>query len=233
MTQLLISVKNVEEALIALDAGAEIIDLKDPSIGALGALDLITSEQIVKAINKRVILSSTVGEQHKNVSELAAAICAYEKIGVDIIKIAVNDLFTHLDFKSEINKLIEKKIKLVAVFFAEDEINWPQLKQISKLGFYGAMIDTKQKKKDITQIVSLIDLQNFTQTCIFHHLKSGLAGSLKLQHINQLTHLNPSYMGFRGGVCKDFERQSILIAQNISEIKKMLLKHNNFELIAQ
>ena len=37
MTQLLVSVKNVEETFIALDAGVDIIDLKDPANGALGA----------------------------------------------------------------------------------------------------------------------------------------------------------------------------------------------------
>jgi len=40
MTQLLISVTNVEEAQIALNSGADFIDLKDPNGGALGALPL-------------------------------------------------------------------------------------------------------------------------------------------------------------------------------------------------
>lgn len=58
MTQLLISVKNVEEALIALNCGVDIIDLKDPNIGALGALNLDTSQQILQKVHeyKQLIL---------------------------------------------------------------------------------------------------------------------------------------------------------------------------------
>jgi len=40
MTELLISVTNVDEAFMAMELGADIIDLKDPSMGALGALPI-------------------------------------------------------------------------------------------------------------------------------------------------------------------------------------------------
>ncbi|MFM9834559.1 MAG: (5-formylfuran-3-yl)methyl phosphate synthase, partial [Methylophilaceae bacterium] len=56
--QLLISVKNSEEALIALHAGADVIDLKDPNIGALGALDLETTAQILKVLDGRATVSA-------------------------------------------------------------------------------------------------------------------------------------------------------------------------------
>ena len=233
MTQLLISVKNVEEALLALQAGADIIDLKEPTIGALGALDLVTSKKIVQAINRRAILSATVGEQHTNVGELEKAIHSYHQIGVDVIKLAVNDLFSHPEFEAEIVKITERNIKLVAVFFADETIDWSRLIQISALGFFGAMLDTKQKNKDLTQIVTKKHLQLFTQTCVVNNLKFGFAGSLRLQHVDQFTPFNPTYMGFRGGVCKAFERESFLLPQSVSDIKKLLLKHNNFELIEQ
>ena len=50
MMRLLISVKNVEEALIALTIGVDVIDLKDPNVGALGALNLTDTQQILQAI---------------------------------------------------------------------------------------------------------------------------------------------------------------------------------------
>ena len=56
MTQLLISVKNVEETLIALEAGVDIIDLKDPENGALGALDIATSKSILQVISGAAIV---------------------------------------------------------------------------------------------------------------------------------------------------------------------------------
>ena len=40
MSKLLISVTSAEEALLALEGGADIIDMKNPLEGALGALPL-------------------------------------------------------------------------------------------------------------------------------------------------------------------------------------------------
>ena len=73
MTQLLISIKNAQEAKLALASGVDIIDLKDPNIGALGALDLATTKVIVDLVNGRAIVSATVGEQHSSLSELKRA----------------------------------------------------------------------------------------------------------------------------------------------------------------
>jgi dihydroneopterin aldolase len=115
MTQLLISVKNVAEALIALDAGADIIDMKDPNIGALGALDEAISLQIVQVINGRKLVSAAVGEQHSTLNGLISSIEARAAIGVDIIKIAVSSHFYALDFLAEVTKLSHAGIKIVAV----------------------------------------------------------------------------------------------------------------------
>ena len=104
MTQLLISVKNVEEALLAVACGADIIDLKDPSVGALGALDMPTSLAIfavmkhetskqISGQNSGLIFSATVGENHENLDTLIAAIKQRATMGQVIIKIAVSVLF--------------------------------------------------------------------------------------------------------------------------------------------
>ena len=123
ITELLISVKNVDEALLALGAGADIIDLKDPSVGALGALDLSQTERIVQAINGCGYVSATVGEGHATLNELMTDIHARARLGVDIIKIAVSTLFYEPSFIVELKKLTSKGVKIIAVFFADEEIN--------------------------------------------------------------------------------------------------------------
>ena len=235
MTQLLISIKNVEEAMIALEAGVDIIDLKNPNVGALGALNVSDSQQIVQVIQqyiplspskKRPIISATVGENHLNLTALLQDIHDRVKIGIDVIKIAPSPLFN-------IANLLADDVKLVAVFFA-DQISRSQvidlnlLEQLKKNGFYGAMIDTHKKHQNLLEICTIETLHQFIKMCEQNNLKSGLAGSLKPQHIENFKHMNPCYIGFRGGACEGDVRNNTLMADKINNIKKLLHEHNKF-----
>jgi (5-formylfuran-3-yl)methyl phosphate synthase len=233
MTQLLISVKNVAEARIALDAGADIIDLKDPNIGALGALDESICLQIVQMINGHKLISATVGEQHSSLNGLISSIEARAAIGVDIIKIAVSSHFYALDFVVEVTKLSHAGIKMVAVFFADEAMDLSLIASLQSAGFYGAMLDTRIKQNDLLTQQTKLELQNFVALCEIHHLKSGLAGSLKPQHIETLCEINPTYIGFRGGVCENAIRKSDLSGAKVIEIKNMLREHNKINVKAQ
>src|SRR4051794_5815895 len=62
MTRLLVSVRNKQEAALALAAGVDLIDIKEPRAGALGAADVRTIEDIVDLVNGRAPLSAALGE---------------------------------------------------------------------------------------------------------------------------------------------------------------------------
>ena len=56
--------RNTDEAETVLGAGADIIDLKDPGRGTLGALDLDAIWAFVSHVDGRVPVSATVGDLH-------------------------------------------------------------------------------------------------------------------------------------------------------------------------
>ncbi len=233
MTQLLISVKNVKETLIALDAGVDIIDLKDPNNGALGSLDIVTSANILQAISGATIVSATVGEHHASLSDLIFDIRTRIEIGADIVKIAVSKLFYEADFLIEMANLTNEGIKIVAVFFADESIDLNLLKISQQMGFFGAMLDTKAKQQNLLHVQAQSDLQIFTQKCNQHQLKYGFAGSLKSQDIEHLIKFNPTYIGFRGGVCENDIRESALSSCKVLEVKNMLHERNKINGKAQ
>lgn len=226
MTQLLISVKNMEEAMIALEANVDIIDLKDPNLGALGALDLDSTCEIVRQVNGRSLVSATVGELHTNINALVADIQLRANAGVDIVKIAVSELFYQVNFFDAISQLTKAGIKIVVVFFADETIDLELLPVLKNAGVYGAMLDTKNKHKNLLQVQSQQALQLFTKQCHQYQLKSGLAGSLQPQHIDQLVKTNPTYIGFRGGVCDNLQRESALSQVKVHETISMLRNDN-------
>lgn len=250
MTQLLISVKSIEEALTALNAGVDIIDLKDPDNGALGALDLALSVQIVSVAqqynrlninNDRnfspILTSATVGEHHLSMDNLMNSVLERALINIDIIKVAVSTLeaISNWQDQFDMQKITDIKpdIKLIAVFFADQKVDFMQLNALKNMGFYGAMLDTSAKHQDLLEVYTMQTLQMFTQLCQKNALKSGLAGSLKSQHIAQLSTIYPCYIGFRGGVCEAGMRHKNLLLNKIIEVKKLLQEHNKFNDLAR
>jgi dihydroneopterin aldolase len=187
----------------------------------------------VRAINGCGLVSATVGEQHVSLSELIDDINVRAQLGVDMIKIAVSTLFYDLNFVTEMTRLTGEGMKIVAVFFADDDLDLNLLATLQKAGFFGAMLDTKNKQHDLLAVQTKKTLQLFTQLCNKHHLKSGFAGSLKPQYIDDLVKFNPTYIGFRGGACENSMRNSALSLLKVIEVRNMLCIHNKHKEKAQ
>lgn len=226
MTQLLISVKNSEESQLAKYAGVDLIDLKDPTVGALGALDIDTVRQIVKEVNGSTLVSATVGEGHATIEELTDDIALYASLGVDIVKIAMSELFQQADFFTKIMQLTSRGIKIVIVFFAEQALDFGLIPLLQTSGCYGAMLDTQLKQSSLLTVQPIKTLSSFVSVCAENELVSGLAGSVNKQHIEELKDLNPDFIGMRGGVCRQHDRTSALVYAQITEVKALLLNCN-------
>ena len=168
--QLLISVRNADEAALALAAGADIIDLKDPDSGALGALNAGDTRQVLQMVNGRVPVSATVGEDHPTLEALLDPIRLRIALGVDIIKVSVSGLFYQNDFMSEISSLACGQAKFVAIFFADSEPDFGLLPRLHQAGFWGAMLDTRNKHKNLLQNRTSGYLQHFITPVSYTHL---------------------------------------------------------------
>ncbi|MGB9210468.1 MAG: (5-formylfuran-3-yl)methyl phosphate synthase, partial [Pseudolabrys sp.] len=89
MTLLLASVTGSREAELAVTHGADIIDLKDPSQGALGALELSVVCDAVSTIAGRRPTSAVIGDLPMEPGVIAAAVAATAKTGVDFVKVGL------------------------------------------------------------------------------------------------------------------------------------------------
>lgn len=229
MIRLLISVKNAEEALDALQAGADFIDLKDPAVGALGSLDDAVSLQAVRAVNRQAMVSATVGDKHDSLETLLELVMRKRDLGVDIIKLPISSLPKQNDDHHAIANLItDYQLKLIAVMFAEQPIDITWIPKLAAMGFYGVMLDTADKQHHLLSAVDTDTIHAFVKHCELHQLQAGLAGALRLEYLNELTPHSPSYIGFRSGVCRDNVRENSLLPHLVKEIKDKLYKHNNF-----
>ena len=142
MIQMLASVANEAEARLALAAGADIVDLKNPLAGALGALPLPVIENIVRSIDGARTTSATIGDLPMRPSLLVEAVRRTAACGVDFIKIG---FFEEGDTEACLQALAplgEDGLRLVAVLFADRNPDFGLLPQLQAAGFCGVMIDT-------------------------------------------------------------------------------------------
>src|SRR3954471_19387527 len=90
MTLMLASVRSLDEALLAMASGADLIDLKEPSRGALGALDHAAVRICVRAIGGRRPGGATIGDiPSMDPQAVTEAVECMAATGIDFIKIGI------------------------------------------------------------------------------------------------------------------------------------------------
>jgi (5-formylfuran-3-yl)methyl phosphate synthase len=218
MTGMLASVNNLSEAKQVDDLRVDIIDLKQPERGALGALDPSTIQQIVNTLGDKATISATVGDLPMQPDIILHAVTQIAATGVAYVKIG---FFPEGDWQDCLEALqpLCQQHKLIAVLFADCQPNLSNLMAFKTSGFSGVMLDTANKKNgSLTNLMSYQKLAQFINEAKQFGLMTGLAGSLRQQDIPLLLQLEPDYLGFRGALCHQHNR----IAQlNIKQVKRI------------
>ncbi|MFA6050969.1 MAG: (5-formylfuran-3-yl)methyl phosphate synthase [Methylobacter sp.] len=228
MTGMLASVNSVEEAALVLSANIDIIDLKQPALGALGALETGLVKKIVAEIDGRCPVSATIGDLPMQPDIVFNAVKAMAETGVDYIKIG---FFPGGDWQGTVEKLATfprrsvGTINLIAVLFADTQPDLGIIAYLKKAGFKGVMLDTMDKKNgSLTQVMVKTDIAQFVRLAKTHQLICGLAGSLRLEDIPELALYQPDYLGFRGALCLQHNRTAQLSQQAIIQIRQAIVK---------
>lgn len=223
MTGMLASVNSLEEALLVQQANVDIIDLKQPQQGALGALDLQSVTEIVLAIHKQTPVSATIGDLPMQPELVFNAVKNMAATGVDYVKIG---FFPNGDSLATVEKLAiltGQGRALIAVLFADTQPELAIIGALKKAGFKGVMLDTMNKKAgSLTQLMSLAEIQNFVALAHQAELLCGLAGSLREDDIRVLLPLDADYLGFRGALCEQHDRVGRLDSAAIKRIKQAM-----------
>lgn len=227
MTLLLASVTNLEEVAIVLDAGVDIIDLKNPAAGALGALPDSDVRAIVSAVNGVKSVSATVGDLPMVPDLVVHATEQMAQNGVDIIKIGFFGVTGHRECIQALKPLTVRGLRIVAVLFVDQIPDFSLLSELRSAGFYGVMLDTAVKDgRSLPDHIAPEDINKFVAMAEAYGLQSGLAGSLGQEHIGPLARLKPGYIGFRGALCDNLERMAALSKSKVLEIHTLLLRYN-------
>jgi dihydroneopterin aldolase len=219
---MLASVVDQKELRLALEAGADIIDLKSPQHGALGALPLETISNLVLACAGRRPVSATVGDLPADPEQLTRAIKRTAACGVDYVKVG---FFTKDNLAVCLKAIANLRMRqrLVAVLFADRHPPLADLQAFAAAGFRGVMLDTAGKGSGgLLNHIDREQLKDFIAAARSLDLLNGLAGSLQLDDIPRLLPLMPDYLGFRGALCEQGKRTAGIAPQRLNEIRDAL-----------
>ncbi len=221
--KMLVSVRSVEEALLAASGGADFIDLKEPSGGALGGLPTTTIRAIVEALRQQgcgLPVSATIGDVPMHEADrIAACVDAVGACGVDYVKVGIERAPQAV---AVLDMLAGSGWPIVPVFIADHGLDAAHVAHACTLGFPGLMADTADKHAgSLFDAVSAADLQRFVVTVRAAGKMVGLAGALRLEHLQMLAALKPDFAGFRTAVCVG-DRTSALDPQRLQALAALL-----------
>jgi uncharacterized protein (UPF0264 family) len=220
MTGLLVSVRSVAEAEIALRAGADLIDVKEPSRGSLGAADPAVWRHVCRVVAGRVPVSVALGELA--VQEPGSAAADLSSSGVAFAKIGLAGMRDKRGWPDEWRRSMSRlprEIEPVAVAYADWQTAGAPaphevLAAAARLSSPYLLVDTCDKSRgNLLAHLSLEELQALSARAAEKQIRLVLAGSLDEAAIARLLALAPAYIAVRGAACEGERTQAICEAR--------------------
>jgi dihydroneopterin aldolase len=222
MTKMLASVTGADEAEIAVAGGADIVDLKDPRAGALGALPTEMIRHVVASIAGRRATSAVCGDLPMVPQTIRAKAEEIAATGVDYVKVGFFPSPAAAACAEALAPLTGRT-KLIAVLFADRGPDLGLLPTFAAQGFHGALVDTADKSKG-----RLLDhlppqrLPEFVDPAKALGLKTGFSGSLEAPDIPRLLPFGPDFLGFRRALCGDAGRSGAISEEAVQRIRSLI-----------
>jgi uncharacterized protein (UPF0264 family) len=220
--KLLVSVRSVDEALAALEGGADLIDIKEPERGPLGKADDFVIAAIVAAVAGRRPVSAAMGEIcESNGTRIHPA-------GLEFIKFGLANQQGNR-WRDQLLELSSRTSStLVPTAYADCErARSPTINSIVAFvlehRFRVLLIDTYVK--DGRNLFSWISPERLSETVAIlgeFDCRVALAGSLAQSDFAAMAEINPEWVAVRGAACVSADRTSRVDLENVRLLKSAL-----------
>lgn len=235
--RVLVSPKDVEEAIAVIRGHADIIDVKNPEEGSLGAnfpwIIRSIKELVVKEGRNTIQVSATIGDFDYKPGTAALAALGAASAGAEYIKVGLFKIKTSreaIDVLRGVARAVKEfdpTKKVVAAFYAD----YPRIASIppfaiteigNEVDIDVAMIDTGIKDgRSTLEFLTTEELRRFIAESRALGLETALAGSLTFRDLPVIKELEPDIIGVRGMVCGG-NRADRIRAELVWELKRMV-----------
>jgi len=231
--QLMISVVSSEEASAALSGGADILDIKNPAEGSLGANFPNIIREIRATAPQPVQVSAAIGDMPNLPGTAALAALGGASCGVDYIKVGLLGP-KNADQAVYLLKAVKQALHdypntaVIAAGYADAQRAGtleprliPRITQAA--GLDGCLLDTYVK--DGQRLFDFLDAETLHVLAEETHAANmlfALAGALQAEDLLVARDLGADIVGVRSAVCRDNQRRGTLDPERVRTLHKIL-----------
>ena len=218
---MLASVTGLSEALVALGAGVDVVDLKDPAAGALGACPPHLLRAVVRLRDSRdpgiarPAISAAIGDLHDDGGSglIALAAAGAAACGIDFVKVGVRlvDGDRAVAALREVARAVREAggtTRTIAATYVDlapagAACEPEALAAIAaRAEVDGCLVDTALKDgRTLLDHAAPDRVARFVAACREAGMICALAGSIRLEDLPRVVPLGPDYIGARGALC--------------------------------
>lgn len=228
MSRLLVSVRNLAEAQLAVDAGVDLLDLKEPTRGSLGAVDPSVVTEIIDYVAGRVPVSMALGELLDLSNDVTPSLAVSR--GLAYVKVGLARCTTQPDWLPRFVALanaLPNATSLVAVVYADAaRVGAPGVDEVLEAAAVArctaVLVDTAIKDgRSLLDHWSPAVVRRFIAELRDRRLTSVVGGSLNGAMIAQVASWGPDYVAVRGAACRG-DRTAAVDAEKLREVRTAL-----------
>jgi (5-formylfuran-3-yl)methyl phosphate synthase len=215
--RLLVSVVSAEEARRAIAGGADIVDVKDPRKGALGAPAPRVLSEVVHVVGGAVPISVALGDLPDLPHPAALAGVAYVKVGLR----GAGGLDRAASVMSAVADAVGPHTAVIAATYADAHtLDPPALapgelpELVARTRIAGALVDTFLKDgRGLYGWLTEVELAELVERTRAAGATFGVAGQLRP---GELRRVDADVVGVRSAVCRGGDRTSSLDAELVA-----------------
>jgi (5-formylfuran-3-yl)methyl phosphate synthase len=227
-TGLLVSVRSAEEAAVALEAGADLIDVKEPSRGPLGMAHHETVAAVLEVVQGAVPVSAALGDWSTNALTEAHW---HLQLPLQYIKWGLAGYGSPAGWGEDLletRRQVPAETEVVCVAYADWEAaNCPAPAEVVKFAkryrYRAFLFDTFTKNgQSLLKHMPVAELTEMIANLKRSMIQVAVGGSLQLEHLKQLKGCGADWIATRGGVCTGGSREGLLDPVRIRKWKQYL-----------
>jgi len=232
--KLLLSVVSETEVAPAVEGGADIIDIKNPHEGSLGASFPHVIRRVRELTPPELPVSAAIGDVPNLPGTVALAALGASVCGIQYVKVGlfgVQDPHDAVSLLQAVRRSVNEhdpSVMVIAAGYADaDKINSLSPLDLPGVaiaaGVNGCLLDTALKKEgSLLTNFGDIQLKDFVTQCQRANLLCALAGSLDETNIPHVCKFGADIIGVRTAACHGDRVNGRVDRQKVRQLKEMI-----------